>query len=144
MKKILFVCHGNICRSVMAEYICKDLLKKAGCTHIEVSSAATSNEETGNDIYPPAKRILTEKGIPFAKHHARQIRKSDYADFDLLIGMEKYNIQNMLRCFGSDPDGKIRTLLPRPVADPWYSGDFETAYEDILEGVQLLLKEILD
>ena len=144
MIKVLFVCHGNICRSVMAEYICKNLLENAGCSYIEAFSAATHTDELGNDIYPPAKRILTEKGIPFAKHQARQIRKSEYEDFDYFIGMDTYNIQDMLRCFGSDPDNKIKLLLNRPVADPWYTGDFEAAYNDILEGVQQLLKELMD
>ena len=143
MTKILFVCHGNICRSPMAEYIMKDKLYHISRTDIIVRSAATSSEEIGNDIYWPAKQKLTEKSVPFGKHSARRITKSDYEDYDLLIGMDSKNVSNMVKFFGGDAEGKIRKLLDRDVYDPWYSGDFETAFTDIEEGIDKLLQELL-
>lgn len=124
MKKILFICHGNICRSVSAEYIMKDLAKKNG-VELYVSSAATSREEIGNDIYPPAKRKLKEKRIPFSRHYARQATMSDYLSYDYLICMDENNMRNLNRMFNNDPDHKIYKLLSRDVSDPWYSNDFE-------------------
>lgn len=146
MKKILFVCHGNICRSPMAEYIMKDLVKKAGLeAEFSIASAATSSEEIGNAVYPPARRKLAEHGISCNGHSARQLRRQDYEDYDLLIGMDSYNIRNMNRILGGDPDCKIHMLMEYTdrfgdVADPWYTGDFEATWRDCLEGCTELLK----
>ena len=132
MKRILFVCHGNICRSPMAEYVMKDLVKKAGlAAQFHIESAATSREEIGNPVYPPARRKLAEHGISCAGHAARQLTREDYDRWDLLIGMDGANLRNMRRICGGDPAGKLRLLLDcagrsGEVADPWYTGDFET------------------
>ena len=146
MVKILFVCHGNICRSPMAEFVMKDLVNKAGIAdQFIIASAATSAEEIGNPVYPPARRELARHGIGCAGHAARRLRAEDYDRWDLLIGMDQANLRNMVRLFGGDPSGKCRLLLDytgRPgqeVADPWYTGDFSTAWEDILAGCQGLL-----
>ena len=141
MKRILFVCHGNICRSPMAEYIMKKIIKDHDDDHIYVESKATSREEIGNDIYPYAKTKLREKGIPFDRHHARQVEASDYDRFDLIIGMDSYNIRNLERSF-DDKDHKIRKLNTKDVSDPWYSGDFETAYQEIYDGCIRLYDEL--
>ena len=146
MKKILFVCHGNICRSPMAEFVMKDLVEKSGVAdkfHIE--SAATSTEEIGNPVYPPAKRKLAEHGITCKGHSARQMTQTDYNHYDLLVGMDQWNIRNMTRiCGGSEPEGKIRPLLyDKDVADPWYTGDFEATWNDVLKGCQALLDCLL-
>jgi protein-tyrosine phosphatase len=144
-KKILFVCHGNICRSPMAEFVMKDLVRKAGREdEFEIASAATSTEEIGNEVYPPARRKLAEHGIGCKGKTARQMTRQDYAHYDLLIGMDSWNIRNMLRICGSDPEGKIQMLMdytrrPGDVADPWYTGDFEATWRDVLEGCQCLL-----
>lgn len=146
MTKILFVCHGNICRSPMAEFIMKDLVKKAGLEdRFQIASAATSTEEIGNSVYPPARRKLAEHGISCAGKTARQLTKTNYTQYDLLIGMDRANIRNMNRICGGDPDGKIKLLLnctdrPSDVADPWYTGDFDATWRDVLEGCQRLLK----
>ncbi|WP_299966988.1 low molecular weight protein-tyrosine-phosphatase [uncultured Oscillibacter sp.] len=146
MTKILFVCHGNICRSPMAEFVMKDLVKKAGLeSQFQIASAATSTEEIGNPVYPPARRKLAEHGISCAGKTARQLTKADYARNDLLIGMDRANIRNMNRICGGDPDGKIKLLLdytdrPGDVADPWYTGDFDATWRDVLDGCQGLLK----
>ncbi len=145
MIKILFVCHGNICRSPMAEFIMKDLTERAGLSadfHIE--SAATSNEEIGNPVYPPARRKLAEHHIGCSGKTARRLTKEDYARYDLLVGMDHANIRNMRRICGGDGSGKIHMLMeysqrPGEVADPWYTGDFEQAWQDVLEGCQGLL-----
>ena len=145
MKKILFVCHGNICRSPMAEFVMKDLASKAGLSHeYYIESAATSTEEIGNAVYPPARRKLAEHGISSKGKTARQMNRSDYDRFDLLIGMDEWNIRNMTRICGGDPEGKICKLMdftPRPgdVADPWYTGDFEATWQNVLLGCQGLL-----
>lgn len=146
MIKILFVCHGNICRSPMAEFIFKDLVKKAGVTaNFEIASAATSREEIGNPVYPPVQRLLKKQGIDPAGKVARQMTSTDYDHYDILLGMDSYNIRNMERICGGDPRQKIERLLdrsscPRDVADPWYTGDFEQAWRDIREGCLLLLE----
>ena len=150
MKKILFVCHGNICRSPMAEYVMKHLVEQAQLTdQYLIASAATSTEEIGNPVYPPARRKLAEHGIGCQGHAARQLTRADYQRFDLLVGMDSANIRNMNRICGGDPEGKIVLLLnliaptsPRygcDVSDPWYTGDFEATWQDVLEGCQTLL-----
>lgn len=143
MKKILFVCHGNICRSPMAEFVMKYLVEKERLTdHFLIESAATSTEEIGNPVYPPARRKLAEHGIRCDGHSARQITRADYSRFDLLIGMDQWNLRNMERFFGGDPEGKIRLLLSnKDVADPWYTGDFEATWQDVLRGCKALLEE---
>lgn len=146
MKKILFVCHGNICRSPMAEFIMKKLVADAHRENdFEIASAATSTEELGNAVYPPARRKLAEHGIRCDGHSARQITRADYNYYDLIIGMDSYNLRNMNRIFGGDPEGKICLLLdftnrPGDVADPWYTGNFDATYRDCLEGCKEILK----
>ena len=148
MVKILFICHGNICRSPMGEFVMKDLVQKAGLqTAFHIESAATSTEEIGNGIYPPARRKLTEHGISCSGKTARQLRRDDYPKWDYLVGMDEANRRNMNRICGGDPEGKISLLLdhtsrPREVADPWYTGDFERTWQDVLEGCTALLEEI--
>jgi len=142
MKKhrILFICHGNICRSPMAEYILKDMVEKAGkAEEFEIASAATSTEEIGNDIYPPARRILFNKGIKYGYRKARQITKKDYEYYDFVIAMDENNLRNLKRLLGEDTEHKISLMMDhagkhRDVADPWYTGDFETTFDDITEG----------
>ena len=147
-RRILFVCHGNICRSPMAEFVMKHLVKEAGmAAYFHIESAATSTEEIGNSVYPPARRKLAEHGIGCQGKIARQMTHSDYDRFDLLIGMDSWNIRNMNRICGGDPDGKIVMLMdytdrPGDVADPWYTGDFEATWRDVLEGCQGLLDSI--
>ena len=149
MKKILFVCSGNTGRSPMAEFVMKDLVEKAGRTaDFYIESAATSTEEIGNPVYPPARRKLAEHGIGCSGKTARQLRRRDYDSFDLLIGMDDWNIRNMMRICDDDPEGKIHKLLdftPRSgdVADPWYTGDFEATWRDVLEGCTALLTKYL-
>ena len=153
MKRLLFVCHGNICRSPMAEFVMKDLVKKAGAeARFEIASAATSAEEIGNPVYPPARRELAKHGIGCAGKTARRIQPEDYDHYDLLIGMDRANLSNMRRMWSGDPEGKVHALLDfagRPgqdVADPWYTGDFEATWRDVLSGCEgllsLLQKEI--
>ena len=147
MKRILFICHGNICRSPMAEFIMKDLVQKAGLEDkFYIESAATSTEELGNEVYPPAKRKLAEHGISCKGKTARQITRADYNRFDMLIGMDDWNLRNMKRFWPEDPEGKIFKLMdftnrPGDVADPWYTGDFEATWRDCLEGCEALLRE---
>ena len=143
--RILFVCHGNICRSPMAEFVMKHLADEAGLTSkFVIASAATSTEEIGNDVYPPARRKLAEHGIACSSRRARRMTRSDYGHYDLLIGMDEQNIRNMLLICGGDPEGKIRRLLdytshPANVADPWYTGDFESTWQDVHRGCKCLL-----
>ncbi len=145
MTKILFICHGNICRSPMAEFVMKDMVKKAGRERdFYIESAATSTEEIGNPVYPPARKILSEHGISCAGKTARQLRRSDYDNFDLIIGMDEANLRNMRRSFGGDPEGKLCLLMdftdrPSDVADPWYTRDFEATWQDVYEGCRGLL-----
>lgn len=135
MTKILFVCHGNICRSVMAQMLLQHMVNEAGrADEFYIDSCATSTEEIGNDIYPPAKRCLTAHGIPFTRHAARQITMVDYDHFDLIICMERYNIRNLPKV-----TDKVQLLLDRDVADPWYTGDFETTYRDLVEGCEKII-----
>ena len=149
MIKILFVCHGNICRSPMAEFVMKDLVAKAGREDdFYIESAATSTEEIGNPVYPPARRKLAEHGIGCAGKTARQMTRSDYHRFDMIVGMDGWNLRNMRRICGDDPEGKISLLMdftkrPGDVADPWYTGDFEATWRDVLEGCQGILAQQL-
>ena len=151
MKKILFVCHGNICRSPMAEYVMKDLVKKAGLEdQFQIASAATSREEIGNPVYPPARRKLAEHGISCDGHAARQLRNSDYEEYDLLIGMDKANLRNRYHICGGDFNDKMHLLMEyvgRPeqeVADPWYTDDFDATWRDVMKGCQGLLDDLLE
>ena len=147
MKTILFVCHGNICRSPMAEFIMKDIVKKAGMDdQFHIESAATSTEEIGNSVYPPARRKLAEHGISCEGKTARQMTRSDYDRFDLLVGMDEWNIRNMKRIAGGDPDRKIFKMLDftsrhGDVADPWYTGNFDATWRDCLEGCEMIFQQ---
>lgn len=146
MIKILFICHGNICRSPIAEFVMKDMVQTAGLSgEYSIESAATSSEELGNPVYPPARRILAAHGIDCSGKTARRIRRNDYNDFDLLIGMDRANLRNMHRLFVEDPEDKIHALMeytdrPGDVADPWYTRDFEATWRDVQEGCAGLLK----
>ena len=141
MVKILFLCHGNICRSVMGEYILKDMVEKAGVSdRFEIDSAAVSREEIGNSIYPPARRELLRRGVTVGNHQARQVTMADYDHFDRIYYMDESNARYLARLLPRNPD-KIRPLLDRDVADPWYTGDFAQTYADILEGCQKILEE---
>ncbi len=142
LKKLLFVCHGNICRSPMAESVMAYLVKENGLTDIQVGSAATSTEELGNPVHPGTRRVLAAHGIPLVPHRARQMKRRDLEEWDLLIGMDAHNLRNMERLVGPSP--KLRLLLdwsphPRDIADPWYTGDFETTFRDVWEGCRSLL-----
>ena len=149
----MFVCHGNICRSPMAEFIFKDLAEKQGIAdRFVVSSSATSTEEIwngiGNPVYPSAKAELAKHGLSCNGKCAVRLEKNDYDKYDLFVGMDSANIRNMLRIFGSDPDGKVRKLMDYTdrgddVADPWYSDRFDVAYQDILEGCTALLEAVI-
>lgn len=148
MTRILFVCLGNICRSPMAEFIFRDLAAKAGRgAEFEAASAGTSSEEYGNPVYPPARRKLAEHGIACAGKTARQLTRADYDRYDLLIGMESRHLAAMRRICGGDPAGKMHRLLdytarPADIADPWYTGDFDAAWNDIESGCRALLGQL--
>ena len=153
MIRVLFVCHGNICRSPMAEFIFKDMIKKEGLEDkFEIASAATSTEEIwngiGNPVYPPAKKELAKHGIKCDGKRARQLTKADYKYYDYIIGMDNANIRNINRMLGCQ-NGEVKKLLEyanenREVSDPWYSGDFETTYNDVLKGCKAFLESIRD
>ena len=141
MIKILFVCHGNICRSAMAEYMLKDMVQKRGrAASFEISSAAVSREEIGNPVYPPARRELAKHGIACDGHAAHQITRAELERFDQIYYMDNSNARYLQRLFGADAN-KCRKLLPRDVADPWYTGDFRTTWEDLCEGCEKILEE---
>ncbi len=146
--KILFVCHGNICRSPMAEFIMKHLTEKFHTApYFHIASAATSREEIGNPVHPGTRNKLRQYGISTAGKYAVQMTKADYSRYDYLIGMEQYNIRNMLRILGGDPEHKVYRLLdftdhPRDIDDPWYTGNFDLTYEEILEGCQALYRHL--
>ena len=148
MKKILFVCHGNICRSPMAEFVMKQLVTEAGrAEEFNIASAATSREEIGNGVYPPVRALLRAHGIDCSGKTACQLERQDYQTYDLLIGMDGANIRNMNRICGGDPEGKIHLLLDytghrADVADPWYTGDFETTWRDVQAGCRALLAQL--
>ena len=151
MTKILFVCHGSICRSPMCEYVMKDMVHKRGLEgSFEISSAATSREEIGNPVYPPARRVLAANGISCSGHRARQMTKTDYDHYDMIICMDDNNIRNIMRITGGDPDEKISMLLDhtrrkgQQVADPWYTGNFDATWRDVTEGCEALLRELTE
>ena len=150
MTKILFVCHGNICRSPMAEFVMKDLVKKSQLeNYFQIASAATSTEEIGNPVYPPAQQELARHGISCQGKRSVQLKRADYMAYDLILGMDHWNLRNMARILGGDPDGKLHLLMEfstRPdqeIADPWYTGDFESTYWDVLESCQGLLSHLI-
>ncbi len=148
MVKILFVCHGNICRSPMAEFVMKDLVKKAGLEEqFLIESAAVSREELGNPVYPPARKKLAEHGIRCDGKTAWQISAKDYDRYDYLVCMDRSNLRLLDRIIGSDPEGKVSLLLDhagisRDVADPWYTGDFDATWNDVVEGCTALLEKL--
>ena len=149
--KIIFLCHGNICRSPMAEYIFKDLVRQQSCEdQFEISSGAVSREEIGNPIYPPAKRKLSEKGVPFCQHSAHQITNQEFAEMDLVIVMDRSNLRLLSHIIPeSKGNEKVHLLmeyagLATDVADPWYTGDFETTYQDIYTACVALLDSLKD
>ena len=148
MKKIMFVCHGNICRSPMAEFIFKKLIRERGLeSEFYVASSATSREELGNPVYPPARAELARHGIDATGKYAVQMTRSDYDKYDLLIPMDSMNVRNMMKIIGSDPEGKVKKLMDYTsrggdVADPWFTGEFGITYRDIYEGCSCLLDEL--
>ena len=143
MKKILFVCHGNICRSPMAEFVMKDLAAKVGRSgEFKIASAAVSREEIGNPVYPPARRELAKHGIRCDGHAAHQITRAELDEYDMIYYMDASNARYLRRLFGEDA-AKCQPLLSRDVADPWYTGDFQATWEDIMEGCQRILEETL-
>ena len=150
MKRIMFVCHGNICRSPMAEFVFMNMVRARGMSDLfTAESAATSTEEIGNDVHRGTKAILTKYNIPFHRREAVQLCRSDYEKYDLFVGMDSANIRNMHRIFGADPDGRIVKFLdftsrPGDVADPWYTGNFEATYRDVTEGCEALIEYLLN
>ena len=143
MTSILFVCHGNICRSAMAEYVMKKLVRDAGLSpRVRIASAATSTEELGNPVYPPVRSLLNRHGIDCAGHSARQLTRRDGEEYDLIIGMDEANMRNIRRICGDDCRAECRMLLDRAVADPWYTRDFEATWRDVNEGCRALLEKL--
>lgn len=150
MIRVCFVCHGNICRSTMAQYVFQNLINRHNLTdQFYIDSAATSREEIGNPVHHGTRRKLKEVGIPCGDHRARQLEKREYDEFDYLIGMDSMNIRNMMRILGDDPEGKVSKLLDftertgQDIADPWYTGNFDRTYEDVKEGCEALLQDCL-
>ena len=149
MIRVLFICHGNICRSPMAEFMFKDMVKKNGLeTEFYIESAAASSEEIGNPVYPPAKKRLAKEGIGCSGKRAVKMKKEDYSRFDYILAMEKNNIDRILRITGGDPEGKIHLLLDfterkGEISDPWYTGDFEATWRDVSEGCAALLDQLI-
>ena len=140
MKRICFVCLGNICRSPMAEFMMKEFVKREGKEKdYYIASRGTSYEEDGNDMYPPAKEKLSSMNIPYTRHHATRIEKEDYDKFDVFYCMEDYNVIRTISIFGGDPDHKVKKILERDISDPWYTGNFDSTYQDLLEGLHNLL-----
>ena len=144
MKKVMFLCHGNICRSPIAEFVFKDMAKDFD---ILISSKAVSREEIGNDIYPPAKDVLRRHSVPFTRHSASPITRQDYEEYDYIIIMENYNMPRLLRIIGEDDENKVCRLLdftkhPKDIEDPWYSGNFERVFEEITQGCAALLEHM--
>lgn len=149
MIKILFICHGNICRSVSAEYIFKQLVDEAGLSDkVYIDSAATSTEEIGNEIYPPMRKALMEHDVPIGNHRARQVKRKEYDEFDLIIAMDDENLYYLRRILGDDTENKIHYLVEytdtpnAEIEDPWYTRNFEKAYQDIFKGCKRLLDQI--
>lgn len=147
MKRIMFVCHGNICRSTMAQFVFLHLARQVGrAEEFFADSAGVSAEELGNPVHPGTRRKLAREGIPCGEHRARVLRKDEYEKFDLLIGMDETNLRGMRRILGADPEGKVHALLDyagRPgesIADPWYTGNFEATFDDVMAGCQGLLQ----
>ena len=146
MQRVLFICHGNICRSTMAESVFTELVRRAGReTEFIIDSAATSTEEIGNPPHHGTVNKLRQERIPVLKHRATQMTKQDYEEYDYIIGMDAWNLRNMNRITGGDPDGKIHLLLdyskhPRDIADPWYTGNFDETYRDVVEGCEAFMK----
>ena len=149
MPKVLFICHGNICRSTMAEFVFRYMVRRAGHENeFYIESAATSREEIGNDTHPGTKEKLRENGIPFESRHARQMTKKDYEKFDYIIGMDDANVRNIERICGGDPEHKITRLLEhagadRSIADPWYTGNFDETYDAVIQGCEALMEELI-
>ncbi len=148
MIKILFVCHGNICRSTMAQFVLQELVRKSGQEkNFLIDSKATSTEELGNGPHYGTIRKMQEMNIPVLPHRAEQMQRRDYRDYDYIIGMDQWNYRNIMRIIGKDPEGKVSLLLdwtdhPRDIADPWYTGNFDQTYEDVAEGCEALLQEL--
>ena len=149
MMKVLFVCHGNICRSPTAEFVMKDMVKKAGLEQsFEIASAATDRDELGNPVYPPSRKMLAAHGIDCSGKTARLLTREDYDKWDLIIGMDEENSYRMRRIFGGDPEGKLRNMMAyagrpnEPVADPWYTRDFQRAWDDINAACRGLLEQL--
>lgn len=146
MVKVLFVCYGNICRSPMAEFVLKDMVKKRGIENkFSIASAATSTEEIGNDVHHGTKNKLREVGVSVEKRQARQLTKADYAEYDFIIGMDSLNMSHMNKMLGSDPHGKVKRLLEftergGDIADPWFTGNFDVTYNDVVDGCEGLLE----
>ena len=146
MPKVLFICHGNICRSTMAEFVFRDMVRRAGREdEFYIESAATSREEIGNPVYPPAREELARHGISCKGKRAVQLTKADYEKYDYILGMDHWNLKNMMRILKNDPEGKVKLLLdysdnPRDIADPWYTGGFDVTYSDVVEGCEAFLK----
>lgn len=144
MHKIMFVCHGNICRSPMAEFVLRDMVKKKELDGFEIKSSATSREEIGNPPHRGTLQICREKQIEVDdSKRAVQLSKMDYEVYDLFVAMDENNVYNMMRIFGEDPQNKVTMLLDKNVADPWYTGDFNTTYQDVLVGCEQLLRRLL-